>query len=388
MSGRRRDASILRQPRGVWLFLAAVCLVSLAVHTAFALLYEPIPARDGSARLLQAAADGVFKTYNPPLYVLFLRGVLALAGGGEGAAVAVVQGIFPALAVLPLFVLGAALGGTPAGLVAAAIGGLYPPFVLLGLRTVPDAIGLLCVAILFALLAAMPASRKKAAWAAALTAVAAHVAPLLLFLAPGVFAAMRRRFVYLGVLVLCLLPWSIRNTVVAGSPVPLYRGAGYALETENLLYEESRWESVDAIYENAARVFSKGWRGDIIGIDTARRHARYAAAYAFTFLLLLGMTGLITRMRRPSLAPVLATASYIVLAAVLTAFVTRYRYPLEVLLIPAAAQLLVAWYAAARRSIRARGLDSPSAIIERLRAAPRLLAAYVRSVPGRLRDPE
>ena len=386
MRGRQRDGSILRQPRGVWLFLAAVCLVSIAVHTAFALLYEPIPARDGSARLLQAAADGAFKSYHPPLYILFLRGVLAVACG-EGAAVAVVQGIFPALAVLPLFILGAALGGTPAGLVAAAIGGLYPPFALAALRTVPDAIGLLCVAILFALLAAMPSSRKKAAWAAVVTAAAAHVAPLLLFLAPGVFAAMRRRFVYLGVLVLCLLPWSIRNTVVVGSPVPLYRGAGYALAAENLLYEESRWEAVDAVYENAARVFSKGWRGDIVGIDPARRHARYAAAYAFILVLLLGMTALITRMRRVYLAPVLATAAYLVLSVVLTAFVTRYRYPLEVLLIPLAAQLLVAWYAAAARAIRARGLDSPAGILERVRAAPRLLVSYARSVPGRLKDP-
>ncbi|MBU8920332.1 MAG: glycosyltransferase family 39 protein [Bacteroidales bacterium] len=370
----------------VLLTLIVLFALSVTVHTFFALNYEIIPFPDDSGRLSSVALEGGFKSYQPPLYILFLRFIYAVFGSGNMTAVSIVQGILSALVVFPLFVIGRALGGKANGLIAAAISSVYTPFILYNMKTFPDSPGLLMTAVLFAILVTMPASRKKAVWAAITLSIAALIHPILLYLAPGILVTIKKRFTFVVVLILLLLPWAIRNSLVVGKPIPLYRSAGYALNTDKFYYDETGWEIVDDLYDGVTRVFTKGWKGDIVGIDQARQNMRYSAAYSYTAIMLLGMLGLITRTRRKDLIPVISTAGYILMAILLTEFDLRYRLPLELLLIPFASLVLIAWCRGAGEKILILREKPKEELLASMKRIPTILVEYFRSIPDRLKD--
>jgi 4-amino-4-deoxy-L-arabinose transferase-like glycosyltransferase len=370
----------------VWVVLLALFVVSVAVHTFFAMTYEILPLPDDSARLSNVAIEGGFKSYQPPLYILFLRFVYAIFGSGNMTAVSIFQGILSALTVFPVFIIGRSLGGRATGIVAAIISSVYSQFILYDLKTYPDSPGLLLTAVLFAILVAMPVSRKKSVWAAITLAVAALINPLLLYLAPGILIMIRKRITFVAVLILLLLPWSIRNSLVVGKPIPLYRSAAYALNLEKFYYDETGWEIIDDLYDGVSRVFTKGWKGDIIGIDQTRQNMRYSAAYSYTAIMLLGILGLITRTRRKCLLPVISTSGYVLMVLLFTEFELRSRLPLELLLILFASLVLVSWCRGTGRNIEAWRSRQKEGLPGYLRKIPAKLIEYVRSIPSRLWD--
>lgn len=192
------------------------------------------------------APDGGPSAFRPPAYPLTLAGVYALTGDSRTAG-RIAGCALGALSLVLIYVLAAALWGPGLGLLASGIAAIFPPLVLLSVAInsevlfVPLELSVICAAVLYRqgrggtpLLVAGGA----ACGLAALTRPNGWV-----LLVPLVWAVwlrsgglgrplLGRAVVALLATVVVVLPWSIRNTVVFHSFVPLNTAAGAILAGE------------------------------------------------------------------------------------------------------------------------------------------------------------
>jgi len=238
--------------RGTDRLVLLATLVGLILRVGFALAWPIEPREDAAhyhqlARTLAAGsgyvdADGHPTAFRPPGLPAFLAAIYSVAPDVPVTG-RLALAIVSTLAVPATAVLGGALGGSTTRVVAAFAAALYPPFVTSwfsprALLSEPLAVALATVAV--ALVVAAP-DRRPRWWATVaagfLTGLAALTkTPLLLLTLPlAVFTGQRSSWRHGAVLVLTTIatiaPWTARNALRLGYPVPISTNGGITLWT-------------------------------------------------------------------------------------------------------------------------------------------------------------
>lgn len=332
----------------------AVLAAAVALRLAAAVAVD-IPADAGEFRYVALMPGGPIGAAGPPLYPLFLRLVYGAFGAGNDRAVMLVQAPLAALVVIPVYLSAAALFGRPVGLVSAAVAAAYPNFVLYPAAVQPAWLVVFIAAALSAACAAGARHSTRAAIAAALTAVGLLARPYVLFMIPGLFAVLRRRFLFLAALIVLLAPVAARNSAVAGKLVPVYDARSFNVAVS--AYASGDVERiVDRAYSNAFRLF---WYPD--RSSRQEEHASpvfrlyHLRKYSYLLLLLFGLVTLARRIDRAHLAAILPLLSAVALHILFSRSpFFRIRTFIEVAAILYAGALFYDWGVAARSRFGAR----------------------------------
>jgi hypothetical protein len=180
--------------------IVIVCALALAIRLYCACVCGVTPDFSDMAEYNTLAVHGGLDTYRAPLYPLFLRAVYSIFGGYNYRAVFVIQAIIGAITSLFVYLAACRLWNRRAGLIAALIYAIYPHFILYNVTTLTETLGLFFIAVII-LVAVMdiPAGRKAAALAVAV-GVGTLLKPAFLFLAPGLLATVRRRWLFIALL--------------------------------------------------------------------------------------------------------------------------------------------------------------------------------------------
>lgn len=192
------------------------------------------------------APGGGPTAFRPPAYPYMLGAVYAVTNDSEDAGR--VAGAFVGTATVALvYVLGGALWGTGIGLLSGLIAAIFPPLVLVSVAINSE---VLFLPVELAAVAAAVLYRKGRGgnWLLVCAGVASGLAALTrpngwILLVPVLWAVWgrtsgfsRARLTGMGIAVLAtaltVLPWSIRNTIVFDSPVPLNTATGPILAGE------------------------------------------------------------------------------------------------------------------------------------------------------------
>jgi 4-amino-4-deoxy-L-arabinose transferase-like glycosyltransferase len=163
----------------------------------------------------------------PPAYPYFLGGVFAVSGDSFTAG-RVASALLGVVAVFLIGVIAERLWDRRAALVAMAIAAVYPPLVLLSGTLLSESLALPLVLGLVALVLARDVRWVPPA-AGALFGLALLDRPALVVFAIPLVAALwwRRALVALGVAVLVVVPWTIRNAVEFHAFVPISTQSGF-----------------------------------------------------------------------------------------------------------------------------------------------------------------
>ena len=243
---------------GAGLALAGVLLLALVVRLAFSFRAPPFVTNDSLSYLLPgfdlvhgAGFQPILK--RPPLYPLFVGGVLGLFGD-DLRLLMLVQHLLGVLTVLFTYGIGRMLFGPAGGLVAALLTAISGPIVVTEHYLMSEALfTFLLSAALLSYLAAVRARRQGAtigllALAGAMLGLAALTRPIaqliLLILAIGLlFLLPRWRPTVCGVVALValfgivVLPWMARNQAVHGT-FAIAGGSGEGLAVRTIRYEQ------------------------------------------------------------------------------------------------------------------------------------------------------
>ena len=101
---------------------------------------------------------------------------------------------------------------------------------------------------------------------------------------------------------------------------------------------------------------------------------RYAAAYMYVGLMIIGLYGILTRADRKRLILPAGVAGYLLLVLILSELRVRHRMPLEIILVPYASVVLVS---SVKAAVSKAG---------RLRSFPGEMGVYIREIPRRLKE--
>jgi 4-amino-4-deoxy-L-arabinose transferase-like glycosyltransferase len=201
--------------------------------------------------------------WSPGAPLLYAASFYATGGAREGTA-RIVEALLGVAAIVVVFLLGKRIACRPAGLIAAFAVAVYPPFIHSTgeLMSEPAAIFTLPAAVLAFLWASEP-ERRLRAWLLPgfLFGLTALIRPEYLVVA-GAFALLaairvgrdrgwRPGFAGAALLVVAMLvpivPWAVRNTVVLGRVVPISTGGGKALYVGTYLPADGEYQRVKAL---------------------------------------------------------------------------------------------------------------------------------------------
>ena len=175
-----------------------------------------------------------------PIYPLLLAGLFRIFGTYTLNAYFAAAGLnilFSTLACIPIYLAGKRINGPTLATVAAGLWAVFPNAILLPFESLWDASlsALLAATILWATLA-VSASNKRThwllyglLWGLALMTNAALVTLLPFLFGWACFQAKRTGWLAAAVILLCCVPWTIRNYLVFHTFVPLRSVAGLAL---------------------------------------------------------------------------------------------------------------------------------------------------------------
>jgi 4-amino-4-deoxy-L-arabinose transferase-like glycosyltransferase len=272
--------------------LAGILLLGLAVRLGFDFRAPPFVTNDSLSYLLPGwdlVHGGAFAPLlkRPPLYPLFVGGVSALFGE-DLRVLMLVQHILGLGTVLLTYGIGRMLFGPAAGLLAALLTALSGPLLVTEHYLMSEALfGLLLTAGLFAYLRGVR-SRGTRWFAAAglllgLAALTRPIAQLVLvlvtltlpLLVPRWRPALRAAALMIGLFVVAVLPWMIRNQVVQGT-FAIAGGSGEGLAVRTIRYEqkfdfrEPPGGDPDRLTQRARRIY-RDEAGDGSAFELARR---------------------------------------------------------------------------------------------------------------------
>lgn len=238
---RRLVAKLRLTPRERKLLLAAIAL-SLLVRIVYVLatrdhtLAGDEPEYDLEARFF-AGGEWFFSTtpfgdphqttWKAPGYGTFLGVLYALTGSGVDKALILQSLVLAPVAILVTFLLGRRLFSSPVGLVAAFVVAVYPNTWQFDVRLYSEALAtpLTVMAFLLLLTSRRPALLGAVIGAALLvrpSSVFLLVGAAVAFVAAGGFrVGARQTAITVGVAVLVVAPWSIRNATLDGPWVPI-----------------------------------------------------------------------------------------------------------------------------------------------------------------------
>ncbi|UCF05573.1 MAG: glycosyltransferase family 39 protein [bacterium] len=334
---------------GVLLFLA------LALRLWFSLAVG-LPVPEGPQVELAALAQGgdVGVTV-APLYVLFLRTVSALFGPYAERVIFSIQGIAGAAVVILLYYIAARISSMWIATVTAVIAAIYPYYLINGLSYSYGTMGMLAVTILVLLAVRQSRGRAAHAIAGCIAGVAILTAPITAFFMPGFALVFRRRGIFLLCVLIVLVPWTLRNSIRVGMPVPVYGIEAYEIAKHRyrLNHSDGVLRLVNDIYNNASVMVSRGGVAEFDDQSDNVRSSNYMRAYSYVIIMILAVFGLLKgykRSHRPLLVPV---AIFICLVVFFSLLRRTYRILSDYIVIFYAAvalRLLCSWFRERRTS--------------------------------------
>ncbi len=348
--------------------------------------------------------------YRPPFFPLVLAGAYKLSGTHDAKArwqaARILEALLGTLAVALIALIALRLWSPGVALTAATIAAIYPPLLLVGSTLLSES--LFVPLVLGVVLAALGARDTRRLRWVALAGVLIGLATLtrgngIVLLAPVAamvwtgtprlsWPALRAPLTLLGVALLTLVPWTIRNQHVLHAFVPLTTESGYALAgtyqsaAQNSSANPAFWLPpradvarvlAHAPDDNEAQISSAlntvafdyvkahpasllktaGWSTlrlfNLVGTGFENRLARYesfprglteASVYSFWALALLAIGGAFTRAARGRPRSFWWCPVALLLSTVLLFGTTRYRVPADPFFVMLAAVGLVAAY--------------------------------------------
>ncbi len=319
----------------------------------------------GKAAIYNNMAEGRYiDTSTGPLYPLFLMLVRLFAPGGGLRAVFLLQGLATVLGAAAAGVtamrlaersaevswpavpakgvpVSPAAGGSAgtvglrrqaAGLAALILVAAYPPFIIYSLVVLPL---IFCVTVVFLLMLVLSAGGENGeapgpVVPAILSAVAFMLHPVMVFLFPGVLAAVRRRLVAAAVFLVLTAPWGIRNCVIAGRPVPVYESIAYEVAPARLFKARGGWQIIEGIYFNARFLMKKSYERAHMPIAFGtKRNNDHVLGYSYVAVALLGLAGMAAYAGRAGFRTLLPLISYAAVTILITTYTTRRRVILD-----------------------------------------------------------
>ncbi len=309
--------------------------------------------------------------FRPPIFPLLLAGPYRLFGAsvGLGRLTSLLVGIVVVLLVERLT---SKIGGSIAGLVAAVAVAIYPPLVVNDVSILAEGLSLLLIVLIITAIA-------EERWLLAgietgllvLTRHSAQLYALVVAILLLRWLGWKRALGYLGVSVLVVVPWLIRNDIQMGSPVlntanGFNLAAAYSVEAHDdndfvdpvfderfselrlVQFDEIAWdralrdrgldglrghplEPVRVMRRNLMYYFElKPWENDdaeeLDGRNLTIRHITLPLFYAVT---VAGVAGLWLARRNRTVALIGITAAYFSLASILTVSSPRLRAPFD-----------------------------------------------------------
>ena len=305
-----------------WDILAVILFVALALRMYFALSYDATlydQAGEG-VRLLGAVRGEPIDTASPPLYVGFLRICLAIFGKGAAKAAFVINGIAGTISVALIYYIASWISNRSTAVISAAISALYINYMMAGLALSPRVLGILAIFVVTIILIREKAGKRGNGLAGGVLGLGILIDPFLLLFMPGFLLVSRRRWLFLGVLFVVVMPWTVRNSIVERVPVPVYSQAAVEFDLE-------RWKTgnfgefrklVDKLYLNGSMLGSRGagWV-EAGGSETSEniRNSSTFGAYLYLLTALAGVVGLLryhSREHRALLYPALVYLGFLV----------------------------------------------------------------------------
>jgi hypothetical protein len=323
---------------------AAVLAVSglfrayLAITADRVSLLTVLPAHGEMGTYNDMAAGRYIDTSSGPLYPVFLMFMRLFYSDGGLRAVFLIQGMAIVLCAAAAGVTASRLSNRTAGMAALLFVSIYPTFIIYGLVTLPV---VFCIMVVFLMMLVLTADTGDGKWdvpgsavSGILGAAALLLHPVMVFLLPGLIAAVKKRILMLSVLLLLVVPWGVRNSVMEGRPVPLYEPAAYGVMDITAHTGGDGWKVIDNFYFNISFFMKKSLeRAHMPVIFGNRTTNSHILEYSFVVAAIIGLYGLIRyagRNRSGTLFPVMA---YALLTIILTRYETRTRVVLEPLLI-------------------------------------------------------
>lgn len=322
------------------IIIFAVFLVALILRLYFALAFSsPFDHLEGGY-YSKVAIEGAIDTQHAPLYPLFLKVIYLIFGKFNNRAVFAFQGVISSLTVLLVFTTVMRLRNEAAGLIAAMIFTIYTNFIIYMMNVMDESFAILIVVAIMATATAQLGDKDKAVNYAILLGLGAMVKPLLLLLTPGMLIAVKKRIVFLLLLIAILAPWTVRNSIIESKPVPVYHKNALRVGMRNYAHAYIKWDVVDRIYRSASSVLKRGLYPGLKRNAKVNKNFINSAEYMYGPIMILGFIGLIVHYKREHRVLVIPVLGYILLLIFFTRFQLKFRVPLEPLLIVYAAVLL------------------------------------------------
>lgn len=306
-----------------WDILAVILFMAFALRMYFALSYDATlydQAGEG-VRLLGAVRGAAIDTASPPLYVVFLRICLAIFGRGAAKAAFVIIGIAGTISVALIYCIAARISNRSTAVISAAFSALYLNYMMAGLALSPRVFGILAMFIVTIILIRERAGKRGNGLAGAVLGLGILIDPFLLLFIPGFLLVSGRRWLFLGVLFVVVMPWTVRNSIVEKTPVPVYSQEAVEFNLERWKtgdFEEFR-KLVDKLYLNGSMLCSRGAGWVEAGGSKTSENIRNSSTFGGYFYMLIALAGLVgllryhSREHRALLYPALVYLGFLVL---------------------------------------------------------------------------
>lgn len=332
----------LRTGASTWMNVAAAA--ALAASAAYRIylaltadrisVFRILPAHGEMGTYNDMAANRYIDTVTGPLYPFFLMFIRFFNADGGFRAVFVIQGLAIVLCAASAGVIASRLSSRTAGLAALVIVSAYLPYILYGLVSLPV---VFCILIVFLMMLVLSADKGDGEWdtpgsvvSGILGGAALLLHPVMIYLLPGLFAAVKKRMLMASIILVIVVPWGVRNSVMAGRPVPVYESTAYELSGGETVRSVSGWKVIDNVYFNVSFIMKKSLERAHMPVLFGKRSTnKHVLEYAFVLAALLGLAGLIRYSDKKQSRMLLPTASYVILTMLVTRYTTRSRVILE-----------------------------------------------------------
>ncbi len=311
-----------------WKFLLTLFGVALVIRISFAIMGKPI---DTNETLLfnKLAVTKSIGVDDAPLYAHFLRVLYALRGHPDFKFVTIVQGILSASLVFLIYHITGKLWNYRAGLLAAGLCVFYPPFWIYHMMISTSTLALFLVMFMMAVIVSDLPERTAAVLNAAACALGILLLPRFIFFIPGLLIAVKKRRLFAAVLVGMLLPWTVRNCIVARAFVPLYSMQTFGLNALAFTWRPS-WHRTGYTYRGFGMILKKAMSKGLDARSTSLKFTNpHLVAYAYLIAASLGIVGMIRRYTPRHRNVVLLVWGYVVLYVLCAIQNITYRILIE-----------------------------------------------------------
>ncbi|MBN2069908.1 MAG: hypothetical protein JW814_00510 [Candidatus Krumholzibacteriota bacterium] len=333
---------LLRLSRPRWHLVSLSITVALsAIHRlALALSIDPvsylgvIPKQGEMGMYNEMAASRYIDTIHGPLYPAFLMAARFFGRGDGLHSVFIIQSIVSVAMIPVAFFSVLRAAGKQSAVAAAILAALYPSLIIYNLVALPITFVMLLLFLIVLTNVSALTDRTKALATAVISSTGVLLDPMIIFFIPGTALIVKKKIPFLLLTLLLLLPWGIRNSMIAGRPVLLYEASGYGIDLKKFNNPFDGWKIISGIDSNisflAGNAIEKSHMPVIFGKRTDHEHI---TGYSYIMILLAGSLGIFRFLSSKNSSAFYPPLSYLVLIVILTQIKYRYRIPLEPFLI-------------------------------------------------------